>query len=95
MRAQRQAWEERRRASREATDARRRHHSPRAEALYLEQQRRHDAFLERIERDREYFLGQGPWQTQAPPAAANPEASPVSPNSSLPGWDNRWYFRGY
>lgn len=93
VRAQRQAWEERRRAAREATDARRRLHSPRAEALHQEQQRRHDAFLGQIERDREYFLGQGPWQT--PPAAANPEAAPASPNPSLPGWDNRWYFRGY
>ncbi|MBP6807981.1 MAG: hypothetical protein KA125_06770 [Chromatiaceae bacterium] len=95
VRAQRRAWEERRQASREATDARRRYHSPRAEALHLEQKRRRDTFLEQIERDREYFLGQGPWQTQAPPAPPNPEASPDSPNSPLPGWDNRWYFRGY
>ncbi len=99
VRAQRRTWEERRRASREAMEARRRQRNPRADAQsesrHLEQQRRHEAFLEQIERDRDLFRGQDPWQPQAPPAPPNPEDAPNPPNPALPGWDNRWYFRGY
>jgi len=80
VRAQRQIRQERRRAAQEA----RRRIDPwgaaRQEIREREVQRRHDAFLEHIERDRETFRNQGPWRGEA---------------SSLPGWNNGWYYRGF
>jgi hypothetical protein len=107
VRAQRRAWEECRRAAREAMDIHRRHRNPwpdaQTEARHQEQERRHEAFMEFIARDREYFLGQLPWQAPVPPEPPHPEATPDLGNPAetalshphLPGWDNRWYFRGY
>jgi len=99
VRAQRRSWEDRRRASREAMEAHRRQLSSRAEvqseSRHLEQQRRHEAFLEQIERDRDLFRSQGPWQTQAPPALPDTMEIPNPSHPHLTGWDNRWYFRGY
>ena len=110
VRAQRQAWEERRRASQEALDARRRQLDTHQEARQQEHLRRREALREHVERDREHFLNQGPWQ--APPPAANPAppSHPASPEAPpprttggeaplayppLPGWNNRWYYQGY
>lgn len=114
VRAQRQTWEERRRVSQEAMDARRRQYDARSgahqEARQQEHQRRREALLEHIERDREHFLNQGPWQIPPPPANfANP-GQPPTPEASapgatdgnaplryppLPGWNNHWYYQGY
>lgn len=101
VRAQRQAWEERRRAAQEAMDARRRLNDPRTSA-HEEHMRRREALMEHIERDREHFLNQGPWQIPPPPNPG-PPGSPGNPPGSdptlayppLPGWDNRWYYRGF
>jgi len=80
-----------------------------------EVQRRHDAFLEHIERDRETFRNQGPWRlrqgpwqeeiaglsaTPSPPPADTATgisgyAPPRALTYPLPGWDNRWYYRGF
>lgn len=115
VRAQRQKIrQERRRAAQET----RRRIDPwgvaRQERREQETQRRHDAFLEHIERDREAFRNQGPWQLRqgprqeeaagfsAPPsrppadaaAGVSGQAPPRLPTYPLPGWDNRWYYRG-
>lgn len=106
VRAQRQAWEGRRRATRDAFDARRRQHDPwgafQLESREQQYQQRREAFLDRIEQDREHFRNQGPWQTPAvpepPDADALPDINPVDAPilyPPLPGWDNRWYYRGY
>lgn len=71
VRAQRQAWETRRRAAKEAIEARRRWQDPWAtaeqEAREEEIQRRRDEWLERIDRNREAFRSQGPWYVRAGP----------------------------
>ena len=115
VRAQRQAWEERRRASQEAMDARRRQYDARSstypEARQQEHLRRREALMEHIERDREHFLNQGPWQppplptppttpvAPEPPASGTPGSAPGSESRlaypPLPGWNNRWYYQGY
>jgi len=113
VKAQRRAWEERRRATREAINARRRLSDPwgaaHLESHEKESQRRRDAMMEQIERDRETFREEGPWQLPSPmderppppPAAAVPPGagdsqSPAAAPSYPPsGWDNRWYYRGY
>ncbi|MEA3278676.1 MAG: hypothetical protein U9Q81_25935 [Pseudomonadota bacterium] len=121
MRAQRRAREERRRAAKEAMDARRRWIDPwgaaQQEAREQETLRRREAFMEKIDREREAFRSQrpwggpyGPWNDHSPgvgPAAAppSPEApeegapAPGDPSRALypplPGWDNRWYYRGF
>jgi hypothetical protein len=121
VRAQRQAWEERRRAAKEVINARRREIDPwgaaKQEAWEEENQRRREAFLQRIEREREVFRSQAPWgtaqtpwQDKPPDQDSRPEAmpqghetvqdptskrDPYSPYPMLPGWDNRWYYRGY
>jgi hypothetical protein len=81
------------------------------EAIEQEVQRRRDAFRERIERDREAFRSQRPWYVQPAPweeetakpgegISGTPETgrlpgAPDAPYPQLPGWDNRWYYRGY
>jgi hypothetical protein len=113
VKAQRRAREERRRAAREAIIARRRLTDPwgaaHQEAHEQESQRRHDVMMEQIERDREAFREQGPWQTPGPmdqppasptPGAPAPEAGDAQPPAAAPayppsGWNNRWYYRGY
>jgi hypothetical protein len=121
VRAQRRAWEERRRAAKEAIDARRRWINPwgaaQKEAREKENQRRREAFMEHIEREREAFRSGAPWgsapgpweeapQTDkvphmpGPPESRGPEGSDEvptgpSPYPQPPGWDNRWYYRGY
>lgn len=66
VRAQRQVREERRRAQKEAIDARRRWIDPwgaaQQEVREQETQRRRDAFMEHIERDREVLRNQLPWR---------------------------------
>jgi hypothetical protein len=68
VRAQRRAWEARRRDSQEAAQARRQWSDPRAAAAAQQEawdemvQRRRDDWLEEIDRDRRYFRQQGPWQ---------------------------------
>jgi len=112
VRAQRQIRQKRRRAAQEA----RRRIDPwgaaRQEIREREAQRRHDAFLEHIARDRETFrnqvpwqLRQGPWQegtsgfsatqSQPPTDAAAGAPGQAPPAYPLPGWDNRWYYRGF
>jgi hypothetical protein len=119
VRAQRQAREERRRAQKEAMDARLRWINPwgaaQKEARERETQRRRELFREQIERDRQAFRNQIPWQFELdpwqegishPPAPLPPPlgtdapdvAGPTDPPASsypLPGWDNRWYYRGF
>jgi len=112
VRAQRRAWEERRRVAKEAIDARRRWIDPwgaaQKDAMKQEVQRRRDAFREKIERDREAFRSYrpwsaepAPWHEELPPQGENqglPEGAsqlPEAPYPPLPGWDNRWYFRGF
>lgn len=121
VRAQRQAREERRRAAKEAMGARRRWIDPwgaaQQEAWEQETQRRRDAFMEKVERDRKAFRSNSPWgpphnpwSDKAPGLGPGPalgsssstdtaEAAgqAVTPAESypLPGWDNRWYYRGY
>jgi hypothetical protein len=121
VRAQRQAWEARRRAAKEAIDARRRWLDPWGaapkEAREKENQRRREALREQIEREREVMRNQPPWAAQpvpwqeltptpeapepstgaqadgiAPPTNTTPPPPPYPP---LPGWNNRWYYRGY
>ena len=85
VKAQRRAREQRRRAAKEAINARRRLTDPwgaaHQEAHEKESQRRHDAMMEQIERDREAFREQGPWQG---PGAMDlrPPPPPVPPPSS-------------
>lgn len=110
VRAQRQAWEERRRASQEALDARRRQLDTHQEARQQEHLRRRGALREQIERDREHFFNQGPWQAPPPVANPGPPGHPAGPEAPppgtpggeaplafppLPGWNNRWYYQGY
>jgi hypothetical protein len=118
VRAQRRAWEARRRAAKEAIDAHRRWVDPwgaaQHEAREKETERRRQAFREQIERDREIFRNQPPWNSLFDPldqslgmfpddrsALDSDEATArqdsLSPPSEyqLPGWDNRWYYRGY
>jgi hypothetical protein len=84
VRAQRRAWEERRRATKEAINARRRLTDPwgaaHQEAHEKENQRRRDAMMDQIERDRETFREQGPWQATGPKdlGPPPPAAPPIS-----------------
>ena len=102
VRAQRQAWQERRRVTKEAIDARRRWIDPwgaaQHQAREKETQRRREAFHDQIARERQAFREQGPWFVppvpgEEPEAQANTLDFPAYP--PLPGWDNRWYYRGY
>jgi hypothetical protein len=118
VRAQRRAWEGRRRAAKDAMDAHRRWIDPwgaaQHEAREQETQRRREAFREKIERDREAFRNQvpwgslyGPWPDDSmgflPDDAGAPDTddtttgqgAPSPAQSPMPGWDNRWYYRGY
>lgn len=78
------------------------------EAREHEVNRRREELRDHIERSREAFLQQPPWGASSPqprdasePAGRAPEgpadtAPPrVDPYPPLPGWDNRWYYRGY
>ena len=107
VRAQRRAWEERRQANRDFLDGYR-PSGPRVsgygDSHHEEYQRRREALRERIARDRELFFNQVPWQTVPTPEPPkgegetnNPAAPPLPPPPypPLPGWDNRWYYRGY
>jgi len=114
VRTQRQKIRQERR--RPAQEARRRIDpwgAARQERREQETQRRHGAFLEHIERDREAFRNQGPWQLRHTPrqegasgffppssrpaadAGASGQTPPRLPTYPLPGWDNRWYYRGF
>lgn len=70
VRAQRQAWEARRDATRSAYDARRRANNPRAavqqEAWEEDVRRRRAARIERMDQDLERFLSLGPGQPPLP-----------------------------
>ncbi|MBK1720918.1 hypothetical protein CKO23_01455 [Thiocystis violacea] len=109
VRAQRHAWEARRKAAREEYTARRRLNNPRGSAhqeIWEEDLRRRRAERqERIDQQREHFLSLPPGQ----PAADRPDdggatsADPQSteypgasdPMFTPPGWNNLWYFRGF
>lgn len=102
VRAQRQAWEGRRRAA----DDRRRTDPWAAQRDAREQEALHrrDAIRHRIARDRELFRNYGPWLVPVPPGLTPPEPAVgqddvESPDAgearSLPGWDNGWYYHGY
>ena len=93
VRAQRQAREQRRHAAKEAMDARRRWIDPwgaaQQEAREQEVQRRRDAFLQKIEREREVFRNQIPWTPQDHPwqgeiAEPAPEF-PIAPETDSGG----------
>jgi hypothetical protein len=96
VKAQRRVWKERRRAAKEAINARRRLTDPwgaaQQEAREKESQRRHDAMLEQVERDRDAFRNQGPWQSadpweQGPPPPSQP--APSGPEPEAFGVSNR------
>lgn len=82
VKAQRRAWEERRRATKEAINARRRLTDPwgaaHQEAHEKENQRRRDAMMDQIERDRETLREQGPW-TATGPKDLGPPPPPAAP----------------
>ena len=88
VRAQRQAWEERRRAKKEAIDARRRWIDPwgtaQQEARREENQRRREALRNKIEQDRDAFRSHSPWRSpQAPwqeplPSPGSDGQNPIS-----------------
>lgn len=101
VRAQRQAWETRRDATRQAMDARRRWVDPwgaaQHEAREREVEQRRQANRERIELERQLFRSQrpalGPYpEVLAPPIAWEPQAPPLPEPA---GWDNRWYYQGF
>ncbi|NEX20366.1 hypothetical protein G3480_08605 [Thiorhodococcus mannitoliphagus] len=106
VRAQRHAWELRRKAAREEFEARRRRNNPRASARQEAweeglRQRRAER-QERIEQERELFRSLGPTppthSTPPPPSdPGNDSPSPPQPDPMLkpPGWNNLWYFRGF
>lgn len=81
VRAQRQMRRERRRAVQEAIQARRRWTDPwgaaRQEFREQETQRRHDAFLEHIDRDRAAFRNQVPWGFPPDPRPGAPSPAPA------------------
>jgi hypothetical protein len=104
-------------------DARRRWIDPwgsaQKDAWEKETQRRREAFMEHIERERDAFRSNSPpwamrpdpWREapqpetgeppedtlphQRPPDADVGVTAPASPYPPLPGWNNRWYYRGY
>lgn len=89
VKAQRRAWEERRRATKEAINARRRLTDPwgaaHQEAHEKESQRRHDAMMDQMERDRETFREQGPWQGTDPmDLRPPPPVAPPGPAGAQP-----------
>jgi hypothetical protein len=78
------------------------------EAREQELNRRREEFRDRIERSREAFLQQPPWGTPGPQRPDGSETGArdtdgtaetpppgIEPYPPLPGWDNRWYYRGY
>jgi len=93
VRAQRQIRQERHRVAKETRDVHRRWIDPwgaaRQEIREQETQRRHDAFLEHIERDREAFRNQGPWRFLQDPwqeeTSGPPGTPPRSPAEDTPG----------
>jgi hypothetical protein len=89
VKAQRQAWEERRRAAKEAVQARRRQNDPwgaaQHEAREQESQRRRDAIIEQFERDRDNY--HAPWagprdQGPPPPQPGTGMPQPTAPEST-------------
>jgi hypothetical protein len=91
VKAQRRAWEERRRAAKETMNARRRLTDPwgaaQQEARDKELQRRHDAMIEQFERDREAFRNQVPWPSSPSrrdqgPAPAAGQSAPAADASA-------------
>ena len=102
VRAQRQASEARREATRKAMDARHRWIDPwgaaQQEAREREIDQRRQAARERIEQEREQL------RMRRPPVASFPEMPPPVPpwgesqdpfGTEPPGWNNRWYYQGY
>ena len=83
VKAQRQAWEARRQAAKEAVNARRRLNDPwgaaQQEARESEIERRREAILEQVERDRDAFHSQRPWQNTNPWESSPPPPPPSQP----------------
>ncbi len=103
VRAQRQAWEARRKA---AQQERRRQIDPQWAAQHKarvqKNQRRRQALRDEINRHRETFWNSIPWsgpyeRTWQDGAPARPSSDPPSDptQNPLPGWNNLWYYRGY
>jgi hypothetical protein len=86
VRAQRQASEDRRRAQKEAMDAHRRWIDPwgaaQKEARDQATQRRHEAFMEHIERDRQAFRNLAPWRFEPDPWQEDTSRSTAEPPPS-------------
>ena len=103
VRAQRQAWEARRDATRKAMDARRRWIDPwgaaQHEAREREGEQRRQANRDRIEQERQHFRAQRPPLAPFPEVSPQPSPPPWEPPAPRlpepPGWDNRWYYEGY
>ena len=88
VKAQRQAWEERRRAAKEAVHARRRQNDPwgaaQHEAREQESQRRRDAIVEQFERDRDAFHTPWPGPRDQSPPPPQPQPGAVAPQPTAP-----------
>ena len=103
VRAQRQAWETRRDATRQAMDARRRWVDPwgaaQHEAREREVEQRRQANRDRIELERQFFRSQrpplGPYPEVPPPPSPTAWEPPAPPLPEPAGWDNRWYYQGF
>ncbi|NEV61494.1 hypothetical protein [Thiorhodococcus minor] len=103
VRAQRRAWEARRKAARDEFEARRRTNNPRAsarqEAWQEDLRQRRAQRQERIDQERELFRSLGPTPPAAPaPGEQGGEGSYPAPGDPMlkpPGWDNLWYFRSF
>lgn len=79
------------------------------EAWEEDVRRRHAARIERMDQDLERFLSLGPGQPPPPwpwvggiparPESGSAAIAPGAPGDEAifapPGWDNRWYFRGF
>lgn len=103
VRAQRQASEARREATRKAMDTHRRWIDPwgaaQREAREREIGQRRQATRERIEQEREQLRARRPPIApfpEIPPPPVPPWGEPQEPfGTEPPGWDNRWYYQGY
>lgn len=104
VRAQRRAWEARRKAARDELKARRRAKNPRAsarqEAWEEDLRQRRSQRQERIDQERELFRSLGPAPPPTVPAPSKQEGEAPFPPAGdpmlkPPGWNNLWYFRGF
>lgn len=111
VRAQREIWEEKRRANKAAIDARRRRIDPwgaaRQDAREEEVRRRREARKDEVARNRNVLRNrgartpprdpfyQGPRPPSPEPAQDSPDHPSPAPAYPPSGWDNPWYYQGH